>query len=219
MFRGGAAYVYESPLSDSSLVMNIHNPFRHCITSQYMFKPRDVIMPKNRISVATITYATALLCRVPLNGMFHQDSATQWNKLRIWKISNFGMSNSLGKRHLNSVWTQYVCDKSENARACAKWQWNALDWCYWIALSIVTHIRVSELGQHELRRWLVGSSLPSLCLNQCWIVINCTLKNKLQLNLNQGAKTTFTRENAFKIPSVKCPPCYLGGNGFRWHFI
>ena len=44
------------------------------------------------------------------------------------------MSNSFDKRHLNSVWTQYVCDKSENARVCAKWQWNALDWCYWIAL-------------------------------------------------------------------------------------
>ena len=26
------------------------------------------------------------------------------------------VSNSLGKRHLNSVCTQYVCDKSENAR-------------------------------------------------------------------------------------------------------
>ena len=24
--------------------------------------------------------------------------------------------------------------KAENAWVCAKWQWNALDWCYWIAL-------------------------------------------------------------------------------------
>ena len=35
--------------------------------------------------------------------------------------------NSLDKSRLNSVCAQYVCDKSENARACAKWPWNALD--------------------------------------------------------------------------------------------
>ena len=49
------------------------------------------------------------------------------------KISNFVVSNPLGKCQLNSVWTQYVCDKSENAWVCTK-HWNALDWCYWIAL-------------------------------------------------------------------------------------
>ena len=48
--------------------------------------------------------------------------------------SNYFVLNSLDKGHLNSVCTHYVCDKSENARVCAKWQWNALDWCYWIAL-------------------------------------------------------------------------------------
>ena len=80
LFRGGAAYVYESPLGDWCLIMNIHNPFMHCAMSQYVFKPRDVIMLNNRISVATITYARASPCRVPLNGMFHQDSATWWNK-------------------------------------------------------------------------------------------------------------------------------------------
>ena len=49
--------------------------------------------------------------------------------------SNLFVFNLLDKSHLNIVSTQYVCDKSENARVCAKWQWNALDWCYWIALS------------------------------------------------------------------------------------
>ena len=48
--------------------------------------------------------------------------------------SNYFVLNSLDKGHLNSVCTHYVCDKSENARVCAKWQWNALDRCYWIAL-------------------------------------------------------------------------------------
>ena len=83
-------------------------------------------MLNNHISVATIMYATVSPC-VPLNGMFHQDSATQWNK-------NFDVSNSLGKRHANSIGAQYVCDKSKTSRVCAKWQWNALDWCYWNAL-------------------------------------------------------------------------------------
>ena len=32
------------PLGDSSLVTNIHNPFMHCVTSQYLFKLRDIIM-------------------------------------------------------------------------------------------------------------------------------------------------------------------------------
>ena len=48
--------------------------------------------------------------------------------------SNYFVLNSLDKDHLNSVCTHYVCDKSESACVCAKWQWNALDWCYLIAL-------------------------------------------------------------------------------------
>ena len=48
--------------------------------------------------------------------------------------SKFFVLNTLVKSHRNSVRAQYVCDKSKNARVCAKWQWNALDWCYWIAL-------------------------------------------------------------------------------------
>ena len=70
--------------------------------------------------------------------MLHQDSAMQWNKIANLKkkvtTSKFFVLNSLDKSHLNSVRTQYVCDKSENTRVCAKWQWNARDWCYWIAL-------------------------------------------------------------------------------------
>ena len=57
-----------------------HNPFMHCGMSQYVFKPRDVKLLNNRISVAKITYATSSPCCVLLNGMFHQDSATQRNK-------------------------------------------------------------------------------------------------------------------------------------------
>ena len=113
----------------------------YCVTSRHVFNPRDVIMLNNRISVATITYARASPCAVPLNGMFHKDSATQCNKLRI---SNFVVSTLLDKRHLNSVRTQNVCDKTEDARVCTKWQWNVLDWCYWIALPAHTRAFYSE---------------------------------------------------------------------------
>ena len=53
---------------------------------------------------------------------------------RYVTTSNFFVLNSLAKSHLNSVCTEYVCDKSDNAWVCAKWQWKALDWYYWIAL-------------------------------------------------------------------------------------
>ena len=50
LFRGGAD-VYESPLGDSSLVMNIHNPFMHCATSQYVLKPRDLITLMRAVTI------------------------------------------------------------------------------------------------------------------------------------------------------------------------
>ena len=51
LFRGGADYIYESPLGDSRLVMNIHNLFMHCATSQYVFKPRDVTMLMRAVTI------------------------------------------------------------------------------------------------------------------------------------------------------------------------
>ena len=42
---------------------------------------------------------------------------------------------------------------------------------------------------------------PSHYLNQCWIIVNWTLRNKLQSNLNQNSKI-FIQENAFE--SVVC---------------
>ena len=51
LFRGGADDVYESPLGDSRLVINIHKPFMHCATSQNVFKPRDVIMLMRAVTI------------------------------------------------------------------------------------------------------------------------------------------------------------------------
>ena len=51
LFPGDADYVYESSLGDSGLVMNIHNLFMCCATSQYVFKQRNVIMLMRAVTI------------------------------------------------------------------------------------------------------------------------------------------------------------------------
>ena len=60
---------------------------------------------------------------------------------------------------------------------------------------LVPHICVGGYGQHWFRQWLVAYSVPSHYLNQCWVIINWTLRNKLQLNFDQNKKL-FIHENA-----------------------
>ena len=64
-------------------------------------------------------------------------------------------------------------------------------------LRLVTHICVCELGQHWFRQWLVVSSAPSHCPNQRWLIVNWTLRNKLQGNFNWNSYI-FIKENAFE---------------------
>ena len=59
-------------------------------------------------------------------------------------------------------------------------------------------ICVSEWGQHWFRWWLVAYLAPSHYLNQCWVIVNWNLRNKLQRNLDQNTKL-FINENAFEI--------------------
>ena len=61
--------------------------------------------------------------------------------------------------------------------------------------ALVLHIYVSESGHHWLRKWLVAYSAPSHYLNQWWVIVNWTLRNKLQWNFNQNIKL-FIYENA-----------------------
>ena len=49
----GEDHVCELPLGESSFVMNIHNPFMHCVTSQYVFKMCDVIMLLHAVTMVT----------------------------------------------------------------------------------------------------------------------------------------------------------------------
>ena len=56
---------------------------------------------------------------------------------------------------------------------------------------------VSELRQHCFRWWLVAYSAPSHYLNQCWGIVNWTLRNKLQWNPNRIIFFSI-HENAFE---------------------
>ena len=67
-------------------------------------------------------------------------------------------------------------------------------WCIWSILylthlPLVPHTRFSESDQHWSRQWLVTiihhHSAPSHYLNQCWVVVKWTVRNKLQWNINQ----------------------------------
>ena len=53
------------------------------------------------------------------------------------------------------------------------------------------------LGQPWFRQCLVACSAPSHCLDQCWLIVNSTLRNKLQWNSNQNTKL-FIHENAYE---------------------
>ena len=86
----------------------------------------------------------------------------------------------------------------------------------------VTHICVSQLDHHCFRSWPVACTAPSHYLNQCWTIVNWTLSNKLQCNLNRNSNT-FIQENA--LESVVCemaailsrPQCVKHAGPFHRH--
>ena len=82
---------------------------------------------------------------------------------------------------------------------------------YFTHLPLVLHICVSDSGQHCFRQWLVVYSMSSYYLNQYWVFVNWTLRNKLQWNLNRNTKI-FIHENALKISSAKWRPFCPGGD-------
>ena len=65
----------------------------------------------------------------------------------------------------------------------------------------VMHICIDNLSHHCFRWWLVAWSAPCHYLNQCWDIINWTLRNKLQWNFNRNSNI-FIQEKAFG--SVVC---------------
>ena len=68
---------------------------------------------------------------------------------------------------------------------------------------IINYLRPSDAymrrysNQHWFRKWLVAWTAPSHYLNQCWNIVNWTLRNKCQWNFNQNS-SIFIQANAFE---------------------
>ena len=77
----------------------------------------------------------------------------------------------------------------------------------------VLHICISELGQHWFRQWLVACSAPSHYLNQCSLIVNWTLRNKLRWNWNKNMKL-FIYKNVFKNVVCKMAAILSMGDEF-----
>ena len=52
-------------------------------------------------------------------------------------------------------------------------------------------------NHHWFRQWLVAWPAPSRYLNQCWNIVNWTIGNKFQWNMNRNSYI-FIQENAFE---------------------
>ena len=68
-----------------------------------------------------------------------------------------------------------------------------------------------KTNHHWFRQWLVAWPAPSHYLNQCWNIVNWTLINKLQWNLNWNSNIS-TQENEFENVVWKMTAICLGLN-------
>ena len=59
-----------------------------------------------------------------------------------------------------------------------------------------------HFSHHWFRSWLVSCLIPSHYLNKCWLIVDWTLRNKLQWNMNQNTNI-FLQGNAFKNVTCK----------------
>ena len=85
---------------------------------------------------------------------------------------------------------------------------------YWTHLPLVLHICISVIGQHWFRYWLVAYSVPNHYLNQCWAIVNWTLRNTSSEILIKMQSFSLTKLH-LKIPSAKWQPICPG----RWVYI
>ena len=108
--------------------------------------------------------------------------------------SVFGSASGTDSDYIikHSTWYQFPCVTHKNVSYFRLWYWLTLT-----HLPLQPHICVGELCQHWLRLWLVACSAPSHYLNQCWLIVIWTLRNKLLWNLNRNTKF-FLHENAFE---------------------
>ena len=77
---------------------------------------------------------------------------------------------------------------------------------------IYIYICVDESGEHWFRLWLVAYSAPSHYLNQCWVIVNWALRNRLQWKFNQNTKF-FIHENCIWIHRLWNGGHFVQGGG------
>ena len=66
---------------------------------------------------------------------------------------------------------------------------------------------VNEIGHYWFRKWLATCSAPSHYLNQCCIIVNWTLRSKLQRNFIQFHYNDFNSRYAFEADILCSPEC------------
>ena len=96
-------------------------------------------------------------------------------------------------------------------RCLYKWGIHSQSITHWLTyLPLVPHICVSESGQHWFRQWLVTYSAPSHYLNQCWVVVNWTLRKNLQWFFFIKIRNFSFTKMHLKVSSAKWWPFCLG---------
>ena len=59
------------------------------------------------------------------------------------------------------------------------------------------------------RKWLVACSAPSHCPNQCWLIVNWTLGDRLKSNLNSNITIFIQYKIHEEMSSTSCRPFVL----------
>ena len=128
-----------------------------------------------------------LLMAQHLMVLSHQQAQCRWLK---WDILFESSSNITDFK-----W--YFCDQKSALKKTDKILCATVTLLELTHLPLVLHICIGELGQHWFRWWLVVYWVPSHYLNQCYDIVNWTIRNKLQWKLNQNS-SIFIQENAFQ---------------------
>ena len=101
------------------------------------------------------------------------------------------------RHYLKKVWRYQSVNKVENCNflICK----SDLSGARLIHLPLVSHLCVGELCWHCFGQWLITCSAPNHYLYQCWVIVNWTLRNKLQWNFNKKIQNISLMEMHLKI--------------------
>ena len=146
---------------------------------------------------------------MPWKLFFDDRFSTEWTHWSVWQLHNTVMYHTEIWSLSCWIW-KYWINKQQLSDCTALPSFN-LTPVKLINLPLLLHICVSELGQHWFRYLLVTYSAPSHYLNQCWVIANWTLSNKLQWNFNHNSKL-FIHENASK--NIVCEMVAILSRGY-----